>query len=105
MTLPTRQQIIGLYNEVDKKYTDCNLKTTELLDSELIWVCAVIRLNKVIEMYLICMKIQCTSFSGGCLISFLLLHHLKSKGQAQRTIQQRHVAFKTAVRKKLSTLC
>ena len=36
-----------LYNEVDKKYTSCNLKTTELLECVLIGVCAVIRLNTV----------------------------------------------------------
>ena len=36
---------ICLYKEADKKYTDCNLKTTELLDCALIEVCAVIRLN------------------------------------------------------------
>ena len=35
---------ICLYKEVDKKYTGCNLKTTELLDCALIGVCAVIRL-------------------------------------------------------------
>ena len=33
------------YKEVDKKYTDCNLKTMELLECALIGVCAVIRLN------------------------------------------------------------
>ena len=38
---------ICLYKEVGKNYTDCNLKTTELLDCELIGVCAVIRLNTV----------------------------------------------------------
>ena len=31
-----------LYKEVDKKYTGCNLKTTELFDCALIGVCAVI---------------------------------------------------------------
>ena len=36
---------ICLYKEVDKKYTGCNLKTTELLDYALIVVWAVIRLN------------------------------------------------------------
>ena len=36
---------ICLYKEVDKKYTGCNLKTTELLDCTLIGVCAVIRSN------------------------------------------------------------
>ena len=35
---------ICLY-KVDKKYTGCNLKTTELLYCALIGVCAVIRLN------------------------------------------------------------
>ena len=37
-----------LYKEVDKKYTGCNLKTTELLDCALIGVCAVIRSNTVV---------------------------------------------------------
>ena len=36
---------IRLCKEVDKKYTGCNLKTTELLDCTLIGVCAVIRSN------------------------------------------------------------
>ena len=36
-----------LHNEVDKKYTGANLKTTELLDCALIGVCAVIRTNTV----------------------------------------------------------
>ena len=39
---------ICLYEEVDKKYTGCNLKTRELLHCALIGVCAVIRLNTVI---------------------------------------------------------
>ena len=38
---------ICLYKEVDKKYTGCNLKTTELLDSVFIGVCVVIRSNTV----------------------------------------------------------
>ena len=38
---------ICLHKEVDKKYTGCNLKTTELLDSALVGACAVIRLNMV----------------------------------------------------------
>ena len=38
---------ICLYKEVDIKYTGCNLKTMELLDCELIGVCAVIRSNTV----------------------------------------------------------
>ena len=37
---------ICLY-KVDKKYTGCNLKTTELLDCVLIGVCMVIRSNMV----------------------------------------------------------
>ena len=36
-----------LYKEVDKNYTGCNLKTTELLDCVLIGACAVIRSNMV----------------------------------------------------------
>ena len=39
---------ICLYKE-DKKYNDCNLKTTQLLDSALIGVLAVIRLNKIYQ--------------------------------------------------------
>ena len=38
---------ICLYKEVDKKYKDCNLKTTELHACVLIGVCAVIRSNTV----------------------------------------------------------
>ena len=38
---------ICLYKVVDKKYTGCDLKTTELLDCVLIGACAVIRLNTV----------------------------------------------------------
>ena len=37
---------IRFYKEVKKKYTGCNLKTTEFLDCVLIGVCAVIRSNK-----------------------------------------------------------
>ena len=36
-----------LYKEVKKKYTGCDLKTTEFLDCALIGVCAVIRSNTV----------------------------------------------------------
>ena len=39
---------ICLYKKVDKKYTGCNLKTTEFLDCALIGVCAVIGSNMVI---------------------------------------------------------
>ena len=42
---------ICLYKEVDKKYTGYNLKTMELLDCALIGVCAVIRSNKVWQMF------------------------------------------------------
>ena len=39
---------IYLNKVVDKKYTCCNLKTTEFLDCAAIGVCAVIRSNTVI---------------------------------------------------------
>ena len=39
---------ICLYKEVKKKYTGCNLKTTEFLDCALIGICAVIRSNTVV---------------------------------------------------------
>ena len=38
---------ICLYKDVKKKYTGCNLKSTEFLDCGLIGVCAVIRSNTV----------------------------------------------------------
>ena len=38
---------ICLYIEVNKKYTGCNLKTTESLDCGLVGVCAIISLNMV----------------------------------------------------------
>ena len=38
---------ICIQKEVNKKYTGCNLKTTELLDCALIRVCEVIRSNMV----------------------------------------------------------
>ena len=44
---------ICLYKEVDKKYTDYNLRTTELLDCVLIGVCVVITSNTV------CLNIFC----------------------------------------------
>ena len=40
---------ICIYKEVDKKYTGCNLKTTELLDCALIEICVVITLNMVCD--------------------------------------------------------
>ena len=40
---------ICLYKEVDKKYTGCNLNTTELIECALKGVCAVIRSNTVVS--------------------------------------------------------
>ena len=42
---------ICFYKEVKKKYTGCNLKTTEFLDCALIGVCAVIRSNTVLVLH------------------------------------------------------
>ena len=42
---------ICLYKEVDKNYTGCNLKTTQLLDCALIGACAVIRWNTVFILF------------------------------------------------------
>ena len=39
---------ICLFKEVARKYTCCNLKTTELLNCALIGVCVVIRSNTVV---------------------------------------------------------
>ena len=44
---------ICLYKEVDKKYTGCNLKTTEWLDCALIGVYAVIRSNTVYNLIIL----------------------------------------------------
>ena len=50
--VPTTYAFINLYKESDKKYTGCNLKTSELLDCALIGVCAVIRSNTVIVFFI-----------------------------------------------------
>ena len=42
---------ICLYKEVDKKFTDYNLWTMELLDCVLIGVCAVIKLNTLVTFF------------------------------------------------------
>ena len=42
-----RTHNICIYKKVNKKYTGCNLKTTEFHECALIGVCAVIRLNTV----------------------------------------------------------
>ena len=42
---------ISLYKEVDKKYTGCNLKTTELLNCAITGVCAIIRSNTVYDIH------------------------------------------------------
>ena len=41
------------YKEVKKKYTGCNLKTTEFLHCALIGVCVVIRSNTVLSLLLL----------------------------------------------------
>ena len=46
--IQTSTHNVCLYKEVKKKYTGCNLKTTEFLDCALIGVCAVIRSNTVL---------------------------------------------------------
>ena len=42
-----RTHNICLYKKVNKKYTGCNLKTTEIHECAPIGICAVIRLNTV----------------------------------------------------------
>ena len=59
-------QNIRLYKETDKStLTDCNLKTMKLLDCALIWVCVVIRLNVVKQIFsiLVSVIITCSSLS------------------------------------------
>ena len=64
---------ICYYEEVDKKYTGCNLKTTDLLDCVLIGVCVVIRLNTVFKA--ICTK---PTVSVPCIYSIPLVYALIS---------------------------
>ena len=47
VAIQMRTHNLCLYEEVDKKYTGCNLKTLEFLDCAFIGVCVVIRLNIV----------------------------------------------------------
>ena len=53
---------ICLHKEVDKKFTDYNLRITELLDCALIGVCAVIRSNTIVDIFLIYLR-KCTNIS------------------------------------------
>ena len=54
---------ICLYKEVDKKYTGCNLKTTELLDCALIGVCVVIRSSMVSPQFMAAKEFTVLVFS------------------------------------------
>ena len=70
---------ICLYKEVDKQYTGCNLKTTELLDCALIGVCVVIRLYTVNTGIIALDKVLIRDkmlffFNPKVLIFFLFLH-------------------------------
>ena len=47
MQIQMRTHNICLYKKVNKKYTGCNLKTTEFHECALIGVCGVIRSNTV----------------------------------------------------------
>ena len=67
---------ICLYKEVKKKYTGCNLKTTEFLDCALIGVCAVIRLNTVLITFLLKKKKKNCTLSGTMANWPLHLHSL-----------------------------
>ena len=49
---------ICLYKEVDKNYSGCNLKTTELLDCALIGACVVIRSNAVCDKNTTILKVR-----------------------------------------------
>ena len=72
---------ICLYNEVDKKYTGSNLKTTELLDCVFIGVYAVIRSNTIcrVILYLSCNELGSVNLCSliwfiikACLIVYIL---------------------------------
>ena len=58
---------ICFYKEVKKKYTGCNLKTTEFLDCALIEVCAVIRSNTVYHYVVFKDSLQQQSLNGNFL--------------------------------------
>ena len=67
------------YEEVDKNYTGCNLKTTELLECVLIGACAVMRSNTVctcwhpvksqIGLLLLCTKLKMIQFVVSCVLA------------------------------------
>ena len=63
-----------LYKEADKKYTACNLKTTELLDCVLVGVCVVIRSNMVY-----CFSVM-LSRRGGAASELMVRFHANKTG-------------------------
>ena len=68
---------ICLYKEVDEKYTDCDLKTTELLYCALIGVFAVIRSNTVFVSGKTTPRVSLWSQLKACAIS-MIFHRLLS---------------------------
>ena len=62
---------ICLYKEVDKKYTGCNLKTTELLNYALTGVFAVMRSNIVCRSHMIVSHITAILSGDWFLIIFV----------------------------------
>ena len=59
-----------------QKYTNCNLKTMELLDRMLIGVCAVIRLNTVIYIFFVWIQYFCGLSLYGPIINHLIINRL-----------------------------
>ena len=67
---------ICLYKEVKKKYTGCNLKTTEFLDCALIGVYAVIRSNMIYIFFwlaFVCVEVLRPSQPNGVMLSVVSL--------------------------------
>ena len=75
---------ICLYKEVKKKYTGCNLNTTEFLDCALIGVCAVIRSNTLLKYFLYIS--QKTRFDISCKLSICMKYQILFSGKNKKNI-------------------
>ena len=83
---------ICLYKEVKKKYTGCNLKTTEFLDCALIGVCAVIRSNTVFKLFKAPVALK-SSYVYYVRLNMLLELPKKKKKKKKKKIGPYHISL------------
>ena len=76
---------ICLYKEVDKKYTCCILKITELLDCALIGICAIIRSNTVF-LHLLATATLPTDPDKGSIVFDLITAHTPISAQSRNSV-------------------